>query len=194
ALKDCPTARAILTLGGLDGRLLNKDYSCCIDWIENAMRLLDKKAIVDFITTLWNSWNNQNNYVFREMGEAIKRDSEDKLYAIVSNDKNRFGVIVRDSDPFVIGGGCGFKDEKMMANWAKLYAVEESLKIARSLNIANAIFETDCTSLANRIKKQMEDITIIGHCINESFKNTEMLNNVVVNWVNRSCNKVADFM
>ncbi|MBA0816139.1 hypothetical protein Gohar_000832 [Gossypium harknessii] len=65
ALKDCPTARAILTLGGLDGRLLNKDYSCCIDWIENAMRLLDKKAIVDFITTLWNSWNNQNNYVFR---------------------------------------------------------------------------------------------------------------------------------
>ncbi|MBA0816138.1 hypothetical protein Gohar_000831 [Gossypium harknessii] len=128
------------------------------------------------------------------MGEAIKRDSEDKLYAIVSNDKNRFGVIVRDSDPFVIGGGCGFKDEKMMANWAKLYAVEESLKIARSLNIANAIFETDCTSLANRIKKQMEDITIIGHCINESFKNTEMLNNVVVNWVNRSCNKVADFM
>ncbi|MBA0682102.1 hypothetical protein Goari_023848 [Gossypium aridum] len=26
ALKDCPTARAILTLGRLDDRLLNKDY------------------------------------------------------------------------------------------------------------------------------------------------------------------------
>ncbi|XP_012461469.1 uncharacterized protein LOC105781472 [Gossypium raimondii] len=194
ALKDCPIARAIITLGGLDGRLLNKDYSCCIDWIEDAMRLLDKKAIVDFITTLWNSWNNRNNYVFCGKKEEAQWDSEDELYAIVSKDKNRFGVIVRNSDPFVIGGGYGFKDEKMMANWAELYAVEESLKIARSLNIANAIFETDCTSLTNRIKKRMEDITIIGHCINESFKTTEMLNNVVVNWVNRSSNKVANFM
>lgn len=101
--------------------------------------------------------------------------------AIVSNDKTGFGVIVRDSDCFVINGGCGFKNEKMMVDWAKLYAFEKSPKIARSLNIANAIFETDYASLANKIKKPREDITIIGHYINESLKTMEMLNNVVVN-------------
>ncbi|MBA0586900.1 hypothetical protein Gorai_000042 [Gossypium raimondii] len=58
AFKDCPTARTILTLGGLDGRLLNKDYPYCIDWIKDVMCFLDKKVIADFITTLWNSWNN----------------------------------------------------------------------------------------------------------------------------------------
>ncbi|MBA0717597.1 hypothetical protein Golax_005398 [Gossypium laxum] len=61
---DTPTAQDILTFGGLDGRLLNKDYFCCIDWMENDIRLLDKKAMADFITTLWNSWNNRNNYFF----------------------------------------------------------------------------------------------------------------------------------
>lgn len=26
--------------------------------------MLDKKATTDFIVTLWNSWNNQNNFIF----------------------------------------------------------------------------------------------------------------------------------
>ncbi|KAH1114203.1 hypothetical protein J1N35_007581 [Gossypium stocksii] len=196
------------------------------------MRLLDKKVVVDFITTLWNSWNNRNNYVFRGKEEEARviwdraitlckdfwiHNMVNKpvlplapsLYkwekplsgtvkinfdAIVSNNKTRFGVIVRDSDCFVIGEDYGFKDEKMMVNWVELYVFEECLNTARFLNIANAIFEIDCASLANRIKKQKEDITIIVHCINESFKTMEMLNNVFVNWVNRSCNKVVDFM
>ncbi|KAA3473666.1 reverse transcriptase [Gossypium australe] len=55
SLKGCPIARAILTLGGLDGRILTKDYLYCIDWIEYVMRILYKKAGADFITTLWNS-------------------------------------------------------------------------------------------------------------------------------------------
>ncbi|MBA0608609.1 hypothetical protein Godav_020806, partial [Gossypium davidsonii] len=52
ALKDCPTTRAILALGGLYNRLLIREYSQCIDWIEDIMRVLDMKAVVDFITTL----------------------------------------------------------------------------------------------------------------------------------------------
>ncbi|KAH1082202.1 hypothetical protein J1N35_021963 [Gossypium stocksii] len=147
ALKDCPTARVILTFRGLDGRLLNKDCSCCIDWIENAMRLLDKKAMADFITTLWNSWNNRNNYIFRGkkeaawiMWERAKTLSQDfrihnmvnklmlpftivikkwekplsdsvkiNFNATIFNDKTGFGVIVRDSDGFVLGGSYGFR-------------------------------------------------------------------------------------
>ncbi|KAH1063883.1 hypothetical protein J1N35_028870 [Gossypium stocksii] len=65
ALKDCSTARAILSVGGLDNKLLIKDYYCCIDWMEDLMRVLDKKATADFVTTLWNSWNNRNNFIFR---------------------------------------------------------------------------------------------------------------------------------
>ncbi|MBA0686728.1 hypothetical protein Goari_014316 [Gossypium aridum] len=208
-LKDCPIARAVLTFGGLDSRLLNKDYSSCIDWIEDAIRLLDKKAMANFITTLRNSWNNRNNYIFRGkkeaawiMWERAKTLSQDfrihnmvnkpmlplttilkkwekplsgsvkiNFNATVFNDKTGFGVIVRDSDGFVLGGSYGFKDEKMMADWTELYAFEESLKIVRSLNTANAIFETDCASLVNRIKKRREDITIMGYCINDLFKN-----------------------
>ncbi|MBA0592297.1 hypothetical protein Gorai_009280 [Gossypium raimondii] len=114
--------------------------------------------------------------------------------ATVMNDKTSFGVIVRDSDGFVIGEAYDFKDEKMLVDWTELYAFEESLKVARYLSIANAIFETDCVSFANMIKKHREDITIMGHHINDLFKTMDMFNNAVVKWVNRNCNKVADFM
>ncbi|MBA0676875.1 hypothetical protein Goari_018323 [Gossypium aridum] len=38
--------------------------------------------------------------------------------AIVFNNKIGFGVIICDSDGFVLGGGGGFKDEEMMKKWA----------------------------------------------------------------------------
>ncbi|MBA0736776.1 hypothetical protein Gogos_010281 [Gossypium gossypioides] len=72
ALTDYPTARAILTLCDLDGRLINNDYNCCIDWIEVSIRLLDKKVVDDFITTLWNSWNNRNKFIFRGKEEDAR--------------------------------------------------------------------------------------------------------------------------
>ncbi|MBA0583688.1 hypothetical protein Gorai_014535, partial [Gossypium raimondii] len=103
-------------------------------------------------------------------------------------------VIVRDFDGFVLSGGWGFKDEDMTVDCEKLYALEESLKITRSLHIPNAIFETDCTSLVNKVKKGREDITIIGYHIKEILKTMEMCNNAIFNWINRSCNKVADFI
>ncbi|KAK5842391.1 hypothetical protein PVK06_004741 [Gossypium arboreum] len=65
ALKDCPTARAILNLGGLHGKLLDKYYLYCVDWLEDVMRILDRKVVEDFIITLWNNWNNRNNFFFR---------------------------------------------------------------------------------------------------------------------------------
>ncbi|KAG8500321.1 hypothetical protein CXB51_003683 [Gossypium anomalum] len=64
AIKNRPSALAMLSCGGLDGRLINNNYESCIDWLEESMRLLDKKAIADFITLLWNSWNNTNNFIF----------------------------------------------------------------------------------------------------------------------------------
>ncbi|MBA0550841.1 hypothetical protein Golob_021753 [Gossypium lobatum] len=122
--------------------------------------------------TLWNSWNNCNNFVF-----CRKKDEACVVW-------DSFGVIIRDCDGFVFGGGGGFKDELMMTEWAKLYAFEECLKLAHSLNIDNAIFDTDCASFMNRFKKHKEDIIIIGHHIKEIYKTLEMFTTADVKWAN----------
>ncbi|KAK5811602.1 hypothetical protein PVK06_026951 [Gossypium arboreum] len=64
SLKDYPTARIILALEGLDNKVLIGEYSCCIDWIKDVMRVLDMKVVANFITTFWSSWNNCNNFIF----------------------------------------------------------------------------------------------------------------------------------
>ncbi|MBA0654025.1 hypothetical protein Goklo_021110 [Gossypium klotzschianum] len=47
----------------------------------------------------------------------------------VKNNKTGYGVIFRDEDGFVIGGGGGFKDEILVADWAELFAFKENSKI-----------------------------------------------------------------
>ncbi|KAH1097598.1 hypothetical protein J1N35_014519, partial [Gossypium stocksii] len=61
ALKNCPLAHAVLAYGGLNNKLLDGSYARCINWIEDVTHELDKKAIFDFITILWNVWNSRNN-------------------------------------------------------------------------------------------------------------------------------------
>ncbi|MBA0765534.1 hypothetical protein Gotri_014714 [Gossypium trilobum] len=113
ALKDCPTARTILTIGGgLDNKLIVRDYSCCIDWIEDVMRVLDKNAAADFIITNFD--------------------------ATVTNNKTGYGVIVRADDGFVLGGGGGFKDEVLTS---LLWAIE-IYKIMDNLNSTNSCIWT----------------------------------------------------
>ncbi|MBA0585987.1 hypothetical protein Gorai_016743 [Gossypium raimondii] len=138
ALKDCPQARAILTFGGLDNKLLERDYSCCIDWIEDIMRTLDMNAVVDFFTTLWNSWNNMNNFIFRGQDEDAKTKppcsfAKINFNATVANEKMGYGVIVRDADDFVLSGSGGFKEAILDIEWAKLMAFEESVKSGRGI-------------------------------------------------------------
>ncbi|MBA0731443.1 hypothetical protein Golax_022830 [Gossypium laxum] len=187
AHKDCPTTRTILSIGGLDNRLLTKEFNCCIDWLEDVMRVLDKRATADFIATLWNSWNNRNNYIlwkgrgcvyFWERAKPLSRDFciynlvNDRIIpackklekpprgyakinfdAAINNNKTGYGFIIRNEDGFAISGGGGFKEETLSAEWDKLYAFEESLDMARSLNISKVVFNTDCASLVNRMKK-----------------------------------------
>ncbi|KAK5833686.1 hypothetical protein PVK06_017539 [Gossypium arboreum] len=114
--------------------------------------------------------------------------------ATVSYNKTGYGVTVHDDDGFVLEGGGGFKDEVLSAEWAELYAFEESLKIACSLNITKAIFEIDCASLVNKVKNRGKDITIMGYRINEAYKIMDSFISIDVIWANRSCNKVADFI
>ncbi|KAA3453909.1 reverse transcriptase [Gossypium australe] len=65
ALKDCPTSRAALSMGGWSDSMFSKDCVHCIDWLEDLMWALDKKAMADLMVLLWNCWNNRNNLIFR---------------------------------------------------------------------------------------------------------------------------------
>lgn len=73
ALKDCPTSRAVLSKGGWSKSFISKNYDQCIDWLEEMMRILDKRAMADLITILWNCWNNRNNHIFRGKEEEAQQ-------------------------------------------------------------------------------------------------------------------------
>ncbi|MBA0847528.1 hypothetical protein Goshw_019274 [Gossypium schwendimanii] len=52
---------------------------------------------------------------------------------VVSPEKIGVSMIVRDSDGFVLGGGGSVIDAKMTAAWAEFKALEESIKLAKTL-------------------------------------------------------------
>ncbi|MBA0732902.1 hypothetical protein Gogos_016963, partial [Gossypium gossypioides] len=141
------------------------------------MRLSDKKAIADFITILWNSWKTEttSSFVARKKmhwEKPLRGTVKINFNAAVSNTKNDYGVITRDSDGFAIGGSFGFKNKEIASEWVELYAFKESLKI----------------------KKHGDDINLMGYCINECFRNMDRLYNLAVKWENHNCNKVVDFL
>ncbi|MBA0638647.1 hypothetical protein Godav_029302 [Gossypium davidsonii] len=137
SLKDCPTVQAILALGGLDNRLLVRDYSYCIDWIEDIMCVGYESE--DEARVVW------------DRAKTLCQDFR------IHNLVNKLVLPITHYETlmvsFLVGGG-GFKDEELTAEWAELYAFEESLRIACSINISKVIFETDCASLVNRVKKR----------------------------------------
>ncbi|MBA0730252.1 hypothetical protein Golax_025418 [Gossypium laxum] len=90
--------------------------------------------------------------------------------------------------------GGSFKVERLQAEWDQFYALEESINVANTLNIANAILKTGCANLANRIRNRRVDITIMGHRIDDLFNSNDMLHNVKFKWANRNCNKATNFM
>ncbi|MBA0717421.1 hypothetical protein Golax_005247, partial [Gossypium laxum] len=180
-----------------------ENYGNCI-WdctkdcqVEESMRLLDKKVIIDFITILWNSWNNRSNFIFRGKEEEARKWEKPlrgtvklNFDAIVSNKKKLvIGLLFVTTKASSLVVALVSKKRKW---WAKLYAFEESLKLAAMMNITKTIFETDCATLTNKIKKRKDDITLMGYRINECFQNMDRLYNVDEKWANRTCNKVAD--
>ncbi|MBA0722997.1 hypothetical protein Golax_003618, partial [Gossypium laxum] len=207
-------------------------YACCINWLEDVLHVLDKKVVVDFFTTLWNSWNNCNNFIFwgKEddtrvvLERAETFSNEFRIHNLVNNSlissapacqkwkkpprgfvkvnfnvvvaQNRTGdrIVIRDGDGFVIGGGRGFKNEELIRQWPKIYAFVETVKLARTMNISKALFETDYTYLAKRVNKCDSDIIIMGTRIKEIFNSMDMFGFVSICWTSRNCNKVANFI
>ncbi|MBA0818782.1 hypothetical protein Gohar_021576, partial [Gossypium harknessii] len=62
------------------------------------MALLDKKAMEDFITPLWNSWNNMNNFIFRGKVEEARVKWDRAL--TLSNDFRLHNINNKPISPF----------------------------------------------------------------------------------------------
>ncbi|MBA0784743.1 hypothetical protein Gotri_025768, partial [Gossypium trilobum] len=76
--------------------------------------------------------------------------------------------------------------------WVEMHAMEESINYARSKNWKCVTVESDCASIVNRFNSRKEDLTLMGHHLNEIRKLTVGFNVLTVKWVPRCCNKVAD--
>ncbi|MBA0670956.1 hypothetical protein Goklo_024874 [Gossypium klotzschianum] len=119
------------------------------------------------MTTLWNNWNNRNNFIFKGKEEEAwviwdrartisqefcicnlinepllssnpvvqKWENPPKGFvkinfdASVYNNKVNYGVIARDEDGFVLGGGRGLNERPILMEEAKCYTFKESIKL-----------------------------------------------------------------
>ncbi|MBA0868948.1 hypothetical protein Goshw_020908 [Gossypium schwendimanii] len=163
---------------------------------QDVVWLLDKKAFEDLITILWNGWNCRNNAIF------LDKDKDAREIPLISfvkvnvdvavfNNKTRFGVIIHDSDGFILEDSEGYKEELMSVEWVKLDALIEGITLAHSLNFDMVIFESNCGSLVNHFRKHHNYITLLGHRVKDS---RGMINLVVEAgvWIGRDSNRVAD--
>ncbi|MBA0878309.1 hypothetical protein Goshw_001437 [Gossypium schwendimanii] len=178
-MKDCPKACEILVAGGLNNILLDGNYNNGIDWIEDVFCELDNKAAADFLTLLWNNWNDKNNMVFKgKMGAAVEKGWTKPLTgyvkvnvdASVSNGCRGVRVVARDHDGFVIGGYYNFKENSMDIIWAELEAFQEGLKLAEKLKVAQLIVESDSATLVNTVKKRMKASLLWASALDKSVK------------------------
>ncbi|MBA0590659.1 hypothetical protein Gorai_019355 [Gossypium raimondii] len=175
ALKNCPKARDVLIMGGIDNRLLNKKYELYIDCLKDSMRLLDKKAFEDFISTLWNIWNDRNNAIFRGKKEDAR-------------------MIWERAHDFLLCGRAIFIDKAANPKWAKLDALLVGIQLTQPLNLDKVIFKADCACTVTRLCKHKDDITIFGYRIKKVREMFDSFSKAKVKWVNRWGNKATDFL
>ncbi|MBA0811001.1 hypothetical protein Gohar_002940, partial [Gossypium harknessii] len=176
-IKDCPKAHAVLEFCGLNNMFLGRDYSRCIDWIEDIARVEDDARLTweraaalsrDFQIfslvedplllrkTVTKAWQKPHQGVLK-----INFD------ASVQGKKVFYGLVAKDADGFVHGGWMGFVDKELPIEWAELLAMEESLNFSRLNNWKNLALESDCTSLVNRFNKRNNDLTLLGYRLRE---------------------------
>ncbi|MBA0704946.1 hypothetical protein Golax_017168 [Gossypium laxum] len=132
ALSDYPKARDVLIVGGFDNRLLINKYEFFIDCIEDSMHLLDKKAFEDFITTRWNIWTTKIMPFLapRIWEKPLEGVIKVNVYASVNVNRTDLGIIVRDSDGFILSGKAVFISKVVNSEWEKLDALLEGIRLA----------------------------------------------------------------
>ncbi|MBA0696385.1 hypothetical protein Goari_002939 [Gossypium aridum] len=204
ALKDCSKAYEILSLGGLDGRLLDYKFERCIDWLKEVTQLMEKKAFEDFIRFCGMCGIVEIMLFFvarRKMQRPLRSLSgksllwiffKIKVDAAIVDTSTRIRVTALDSDGFVLGRLAEYKESRIKVDWAEVEALREGINWACNNNVVRAIFETNCARLVNRIKKHHEDITIFGYRLKEIVGLLDFFTKTKINWINRTSNRVAD--
>ncbi|MFQ6640965.1 hypothetical protein Gotur_014543 [Gossypium turneri] len=178
-----------------------KDYPISRELV-NMMRSLDKRAMADLMTTLWNYWNNRNNFMFKGKEDKANLSKDFRIYNILNEpllsqneaikkwekppkgvvkinfdasinvNKMGYGMIIRDDDGFVLGGGGGFIDKRVLVHEVECNAFERSIELACQLNInGDVLFETDHAGLVNKMRNYGMDVSIIG----AGLRNVKML-------------------
>ncbi|MBA0824690.1 hypothetical protein Goarm_021340 [Gossypium armourianum] len=122
------------------------------------MRILDKKAFEDFISTLWIIWNSRNNAIFRgkekdaygiwkcALPRCCRWEKPPKgvikvnIDAVMNSCGTSLGIIARDSDVFVLSGRASFTNKVINPEWAELDASIDGFRLAHFLNVDKVIF------------------------------------------------------
>ncbi|MBA0729840.1 hypothetical protein Golax_022663, partial [Gossypium laxum] len=183
-LKDCSKACDVLMVGGFDNWLLVEEFDRCIDWIEDTMRVEKEARLVwDKVRKLSDDFRIHNlslEPILPRVPRAYKWEKpldsfvNINMDASVMNNKTGLGIIIRDSDGFVIGCCVVFKGEFMSLEWGELDALFEGLRLTRSFNLDKVIFKRDCAIIVNRACKHKDDIAVFGFRIKEARKLIEL--------------------
>ncbi|MBA0794407.1 hypothetical protein Gohar_018741, partial [Gossypium harknessii] len=183
ALKDYPTSRAILSIGGWNVSTISKKYSCCIDWLEDMMRGKEEEAQViwERASTLSKDFRicNMMKEPLLSPNLAVKKWVKPPQGFVKINFDARVGVnrigYGTTAEGFVLRGGGSFIETMMSAEEAGCYAFKASIKLACQLNIkGDVLFETDNAGLVNKLRNHSTNVTIISARIKackEAFNN-----------------------
>ncbi|MBA0820783.1 hypothetical protein Gohar_022326, partial [Gossypium harknessii] len=179
-LKDCPKAHVILAFGGLDGRILDNTYERCIDWLEDTLR-----------------WNCCNNAIFcgkneeaRVVWERSKMLGEDFRIHNLSNNP----ILPLSHNPQKLEkppiGFMKVNVDATICNNKSSFGV--IIHDCDGFNFDRVIFESNYASIINRLYKHRDDITILGHRIDEVKSMIDLFAEAEVRWISRNKNKVVD--
>ncbi|KAA3461962.1 Zinc finger CCCH domain-containing protein 7 [Gossypium australe] len=125
--REWPKVQEILMIGGINNRLIDGRYERCIDWLEDVLQELDKKAAVNFLLS------------FGTAG----------MIGIILNGNVGYGAIARDHYGFIIGGSYGYANKYLDTTWAEFEAFVEGLNLALKWKVEKLILEYNSAILVN---------------------------------------------
>ncbi|MBA0845071.1 hypothetical protein Goarm_000002 [Gossypium armourianum] len=180
--------------------------------------------MADLMTTLWNCWNNRNNYIFRGQEEEAQQIWErasnlNKEFRIcnmlkeplLSNNivekkwkKPPKGFIKINFDATVgenrIGYGTIIRDEEgfVLGGGGGFKKFRLSVEEAECMGFEelkeHVLFETDHVGLVNRLNNLDNYATVIGVRIKECKAAFNFFKSTNLIWTERSCNNVAHLL
>ncbi|MBA0599923.1 hypothetical protein Gorai_006123, partial [Gossypium raimondii] len=202
-LRDCPRVREVLVAGGLDNKLLVKQFNSCIDWLEDSMRTLDKKSLEDLFIMLYNIWNSHSNFVFRGKEEEA-RTVWDRACQLC----NVFHIHNLSSQPILPHITRVRKWEKSLKGFFKINvnASVNNFKMGLGIIIIDldsfvlkgrGIFKQRAVNLEwAKLDALFEGISL-ARCLNLNKVAQSMLDSfsvVDIRWIDKCSNRVANFL